>query len=449
MAKLWDKGNSDNTEATQLIEKFTVGKDRELDVWLAPFDILGSVAHIRMLESINLLEKSELDQLVAALADIYKTAEAGDFTIEAGIEDVHSQVEMMLTQKLGDVGKKIHSGRSRNDQVLLDLKLYMRHEIREVVQLTQALFDQLIELSETHKNTLLPGYTHLQVAMPSSFGLWFGAYAESLTDDLLLLQAAYRIVNQNPLGSAAGYGSSFPLNRQMTTDLLGFERLNYNVVYAQMGRGKVEKNVAFALGAIGGSLAKMAMDVCLYMNQNFGFITFPDHLTTGSSIMPHKKNPDVFELMRAKGNKLQALSNEILMITANLPSGYHRDLQLIKENFLPAFADLKACLQIATYMLQHIQIKEDILKDDKYKYLFSVEEVNKQVLEGAPFREAYKNVGLAIEAGNFDPSHDIAHTHIGSIGNLANEQVQQKMQSIVQSFDFSGIDQAFTKLWEL
>ncbi|WP_299466127.1 argininosuccinate lyase [uncultured Microscilla sp.] len=449
MAKLWDKGANSHTEATQLIENFTVGKDRELDVWLAPFDVLGSVAHIRMLESIGLLDTTELTQLVAALADIYQMAQSGKFIIEEGIEDVHSQVEMMLTQKLGDVGKKIHSGRSRNDQVLLDLKLYMRHEIKEVVQLTTALFEQLMQLSNQHKNTLLPGYTHLQVAMPSSFGLWFGAYAESLTDDLLLLQAAYRIVNQNPLGSAAGYGSSFPLDRQMTTDLLGFERLNYNVVYAQMGRGKVEKNVAFALGAIGGSLAKMAMDVCLYMNQNFGFITFPDHLTTGSSIMPHKKNPDVFELIRAKGNKLQALSNEILMITANLPSGYHRDLQLIKENFLPAFADLKACLQIATYMFQHIQIKEDILKNEKYKYLFSVEEVNKQVLAGTPFREAYKNVGLAIDAGNFDPDQSIAHTHIGSIGNPGNQQVKQKMQHIVQSFDFASFAQALDRLWEL
>lgn len=449
MSKLWDKGNNSQTEATQLINKFTVGKDRDLDVWLAPYDIQGSVAHIRMLESIGLLEKEELPQLMTVLREIYETALTGHFSIEEGIEDVHSQVEMMLTQKLGDVGKKIHSGRSRNDQVLLDLKLYMRQEIKEVVAQTTALFDQLLVLSNKHKGTLLPGYTHLQVAMPSSFGLWFGAYAESLTDDLLMLQAAYRICNQNPLGSAAGYGSSFPLNRQMTTNLLGFERLNYNVVYAQMGRGKAEKTVAFALGGIGGSLAKMAMDVCLYMNQNFGFITFPDHLTTGSSIMPHKKNPDVFELIRAKGNKLQALSNEILMITANLPSGYHRDLQLIKENFMPAFTDLKDCLQIATYMLQHIQIKPDILDDEKYKYLFSVEEVNKQVLGGIPFREAYKNVGQAIEQDSFKPDHDIDHTHIGSIGNPGNGLIQKKMNTILQGFAFDRVDKVMEQLWEL
>ena len=449
MSKLWDKGSSKNTDTTKLIEQFTVGRDRELDVWLAPYDVLGSVAHIRMLESIQLLEKEELTQLVAALRDIYQTATSGDFVIEEGIEDVHSQVEMMLTQKLGDVGKKIHSGRSRNDQVLLDLKLYMRQEIKEVVQLTQTLFERLIALSEEHKNALIPGYTHLQVAMPSSFGVWFGAYAESLTDDLLLLQAAYRIANQNPLGSAAGYGSSFPLDRQMTTDLLGFERMNYNVVYAQMGRGKVEKTVAFALGAIGGTLAKMAMDVCLYMNQNFGFLTFPDHLTTGSSIMPHKKNPDVFELIRAKGNKLQALANEIVLITANLPSGYHRDLQLIKENFLPAFADLKASLQIAEFMLQHIQIKQDILQDDKYQYLFSVEEVNKQVLSGIPFREAYKNVGLAIEQGDFQPEREVNHTHVGSVGNPGNELVQQKMQTVLQSFDFEQVEKALEQVWVL
>ena len=447
MSKLWDKGNNENTDATQLINQFTVGRDRELDVWLAPYDVMGSVAHIRMLESIQLLEKEELIQLVEALQGIYESALVGDFVIEEGIEDVHSQVEMMLTQQLGEVGKKIHSGRSRNDQVLLDLKLYMRQEIQEVVQLTQSLFDRLIALSEQHKEALIPGYTHLQVAMPSSFGLWFGAYAEGLTDDLLLLQAAYRIANQNPLGSAAGYGSSFPLNRQMTTDLLGFERMNYNVVYAQMGRGKVEKTVAFALGAIGGTLAKMAMDVCLYMNQNFGFLTFPDHLTTGSSIMPHKKNPDVFELIRAKGNKLQALANEITMITANLPSGYHRDLQLIKENFMPAFADLKASLQIAEFMFQHVQIKQDILKDEKYQYLFSVEEVNKQVLAGIPFREAYKNVGQAIEQGDFQPSLEVNHTHVGSVGNPGNELIQQKMDEVLQSFGFDQVAEALEQLW--
>ena len=449
MAKLWDKGNNENTDTTQLIEQFTVGRDRELDVWLAPYDVMGSVAHIRMLESIQLLEKAELIQLVEALKGIYQDAQQGNFVIEEGIEDVHSQVEMMLTQQLGEVGKKIHSGRSRNDQVLLDLKLYLRQEIKEVVQLTKALFDRLIALSKQHQDALIPGYTHLQVAMPSSFGLWFGAYAESLTDDLLLLQAAYRIANQNPLGSAAGYGSSFPLNRQMTTDLLGFERLNYNVVYAQMGRGKVEKTVAFALGSIGGTLAKMAMDVCLYMNQNFGFLTFPDHLTTGSSIMPHKKNPDVFELIRAKGNKLQALANEIVMITANLPSGYHRDLQLIKENFLPAFADLKASLQIAEFMLQHVQIKPDILKDEKYRYLFSVEAVNQQVLEGIPFREAYKNIGQAIEQGNFNPDREVQHTHVGSVGNPGHELIQQKMEGVLQSFDFERVEQALQALWQI
>lgn len=440
--KLWDKGG----KTDKLIETFTVGKDKELDVFLATYDIMGTIAHITMLESIGLLEKNELNILRAELSNIYKEVEKGNFKIDEGMEDVHSQVELLLTKKLGDVGKKVHSGRSRNDQVLVDLKLYVRQQLREIVEETQTLFDTLIKLSNTHKNKLIPGYTHLQVAMPSSFGLWFGAYAESLTDDLQLLLATYKINNQNPLGSAAGYGSSFPLNRQMTTDLLGFDNMNYNVVYAQMGRGKVEKNVSFALSSIGGTMAKMAMDVCLYMSQNMSFLSFPDELTTGSSIMPHKKNPDVFELIRAKGNKLQALPNEISMIITNLPSGYHRDLQLIKETFMPAFEETKSILQLANLMFEKVIIKENIVQDDKYKYIFSVEEVNKQVLQGIPFRDAYKNVGLAIEAGNFSPAYDLKHTHEGSIGNLMNDEISKKMDNILKQFDFKRLDKVVDKL---
>lgn len=440
--KLWQK----STEVNKSIEKFTVGKDREMDLLLAEFDVLGSIAHTQMLESIGLLEKSELSILHKELKNIYREIQKGQFTIEDGVEDVHSQVELILTRRLGDVGKKIHSGRSRNDQVLLDLKLYIRDQIRVTVENVKTLFELLISLSEKHKNDLLPGYTHLQIAMPSSFGLWFGAYAESLADDLNMMLAAYKIANKNPLGSAAGYGSSFPLNRQMTTDLLGFESLNYNVVYAQMGRGKTEKNVAAAMSSIASSLGRLAMDVCLYMNQNFGFITFPDELTTGSSIMPHKKNPDVFELIRARCNRIQSLPNEISLITSNLPSGYHRDLQIIKENFLPAFEDLNNCLQIAAYMLGQIKVKTNLLKDEKYKYLFSVEVVNQMVLDGTPFRDAYKQVGTLIEENKFKAPETINHTHEGSIGNLMNEEITASFDNIFDQFHFELVEQAYEKL---
>lgn len=440
--KIWDKGFS----IDKRIETFTIGKDRELDVWLAPFDILGSMAHSRMLHKIGLLEEDELQQLLQGLKDIYAEVEQGEFEIEEGIEDVHSQVELMLTRKLGDVGKKVHSGRSRNDQVLLDLRLYIRHEIETLVQLTEKLFHTLIQLSEKHKDVLLPGYTHTQVAMPSSFGLWFGAYAESLVDDLTVLQAAYKVSNQNPLGSAAGYGSSFPLDRSMTTRLLGFESMSYNVVYAQMGRGKVEKTVSFALASLAATIGKMAADVCLYMSQNFGFITLPDHLTTGSSIMPHKKNPDVFELMRAKANKLQALPNEITLIITNLTSGYHRDLQLVKESFLPAFEDLKDCLSISEYMLNHVQVNTQIMEDEKYKYLFSVEAVNQEVLNGVPFRDAYKKVGAQIADGTYQPMKELKHTHEGSLGNLCNEQIADKMQKVLSQFTFDQVNEALESL---
>lgn len=440
--KLWQKDKDVNKE----IEKFTVGRDREMDMFLAPFDVLGSLAHTQMLETIGLLTKDEIAILHKELKNIYKEIEAGNFSIEEGVEDVHSQVELLLTKRLGDVGKKIHSGRSRNDQVLLDLKLYTRSAIRETVDNAVKLFNLLIKQSEKYKNHLLPGYTHLQIAMPSSFGLWFGAYAESLVDDMQMLNAAYKIANKNPLGSAAGYGSSFPLNRQLTTDLLGFESLNYNVVYAQMGRGKTEKNVAAALSSLASTLSKMAMDVCLYMNQNFGFISFPEELTTGSSIMPHKKNPDVFELTRAKCNKIQSLPNEISLITANLPSGYHRDLQIIKENFIPAFEDINACLSIVTFALDQIIVKDQILTDDKYKYLFTVEVVNQMVLDGMPFRDAYKKVGKLVEENSFVAPDTINHTHEGSIGNLMNEEIQKMMNKILASFEFEKVDKAYEKL---
>ncbi|WKN30738.1 argininosuccinate lyase [Porifericola rhodea] len=440
--KIWDKGFS----IDKRIETFTIGKDRELDVWLAPFDILGSMAHSRMLHKIGLLSDEELEQLLGGLKEIYAQVEKGEFEIEEGLEDVHSQVELMLTRKLGDVGKKVHSGRSRNDQVLLDLRLYIRHEIQTIVDLSTKLFDTLIRLSEKHKNVLLPGYTHTQVAMPSSFGLWFGAYAESLVDDLTVLQAAFRVANQNPLGSAAGYGSSFPLDRSMTTKLLGFDSMSYNVVYAQMGRGKVEKTVSFALASIAATLGKMAADVCLYMSQNFGFITLPDHLTTGSSIMPHKKNPDVFELIRAKANKLQALPNEVTLIITNLTSGYHRDLQLVKESFLPAFEDLKDCLSICEYMLNHVEVNKNILDDDMYKYLFSVEAVNQEVLKGVPFRDAYKKIGAEIASGNYRPDKDLKHSHEGSLGNLCNDKIAEKMEKATAAFDFSQVEKALSEL---
>ena len=439
--KLWEK----NVQVDHEVDIFTVGKDREMDLYLAKYDVLGSMAHITMLESIGLLTKEELNVLLAELRNIYAVADRGEFIIEEGIEDVHSQVELMLTRRLGDMGKKIHSGRSRNDQVLLDLKLFTRSQIQELVELVSGLFDVLISQSNRYKDVLLPGYTHLQVAMPSSFGLWFGAYAESLVDDLQLMQAAYRICNRNPLGSAAGYGSSFPLNRQMTTDLLGFDSLDYNVVYAQMGRGKMERTVAFAMG-IAATLSKLAFDACMFNSQNFGFIKLPDQFTTGSSIMPHKKNPDVFELTRAKCNKLQGLPQQIILISNNLPSGYFRDLQIIKEVFLPAFDELKDCLRMVTHMMREVKVNEHILDDDKYSLLFSVEEVNRRVLAGMPFRDAYKQVGLDIEAGKFIPSKSVNHTHEGSIGNLCNESITAMMRSVIGSFSFERMNEAEKKL---
>jgi argininosuccinate lyase len=440
--KIWQK----NIDVNKFVETFTVGKDRELDLQMAKFDVLGSLAHTEMLETINLLTAEELKTVQQELKNIYAEIEAGNFTIEDTVEDVHSQVEWLLTQRIGEAGKKIHSGRSRNDQVLVDLKLFFRACIEDMVGQTETLFNQLIELSNTHKDKLLPGYTHLQIAMPSSFGLWFGAYAESLADDMELMLAAWKITNKNPLGSAAGYGSSFPLNRTLTTKLLGFESLNYNVVYAQMGRGKTERILAQAMSAVAATLAKMAMDVCLFINQNFGFISFPPELTTGSSIMPHKKNPDVFELIRSRCNKIQALPNEIAMMITNLPSGYHRDLQLLKENLFPAITSLNECLEIATFMFQNITIKDDILKDKKYDYLFSVEVVNDLALQGVPFREAYKIVGEQIESGTFAPSSQIHHTHEGSIGNLCNEQISASMKAVLAQFGFEKVNKAIADL---
>ncbi len=440
--KLWDKGYPIN----KLIEEFTVGKDRELDLYLARYDVLGSMAHAIMLESIRLLDKAELEKLLGGLKSIYQMAERGGFVIEEGIEDVHSQVEAMLTRTLGDAGKKIHSGRSRNDQVLLDLKLFARDQIREVTASVKELFDILIRQADRYKDFLMPGYTHLQVAMPSSFGLWFSAYAESLADDLVLMLAAYRITNQNPLGSAAGYGSSFPLNRQMTTGLLGFDQMNYNVVYAQMGRGKMERTVAFALSSVAATLSKLAFDVCLFMSQNFGFIGLPDELTTGSSIMPHKKNPDVFELLRSHCNKIQAMPAQITLMVNNLPSGYFRDLQLVKEVFLPAFDELKSCIGIAAFALSEIIVRPDILDDERYRYVYSVEDVNRLVREGVPFREAYRRVGLEIQSGNYQPQRKIAHTHEGSIGHLCLPQLVEKMEVTIRQFNFEKIDQAIRKL---
>jgi len=431
--KLWDK----NTQIDKDIERFTIGRDREMDIYLAKYDVLGSMAHITMLESVGLLGKDELKPLLEELKKIYRLAENGEFVIEDGVEDVHSQVELMLTRTLGDAGKKIHSGRSRNDQILVDLKLFTRDRIRELTTLISDLFDALISQSNRYKDILMPGYTHLQIAMPSSFGLWFGAYAESLTDDLLLLQAAYKICNRNPLGSAAGYGSSFPLNRAMTTTLLGFDSMNYNVVYAQMGRGKMERIVAFALAGIASTLSKLAFDACLFNSQNFGFIRLPEAYTTGSSIMPHKKNPDVFELTRAKCNKIQALPQQITLICNNLPSGYFRDLQVIKEIFIPSFDELKDCLLMTTRMINKIEINEHIPDEEKYAPIFSVEEVNRLVGEGLPFRDAYKKVGLAIEAGSFMPDKKIRHTHEGSIGNLCNEAINAMKQQIISGFNFS------------
>jgi argininosuccinate lyase len=422
--KLWEKENNNTAE---LIEKFTVGKDNELDLVLAEFDVKGSLAHTQMLESIGLLTKEELLMIHAELNIILSDILLGNFRIEEGVEDIHSQIEWILTERIGETGKKIHSGRSRNDQVLTAIKLYLRFELKEITKLVSVLFESLIRLSEVHKDKLLPGYTHLQVAMPSSFGLWFGAYAESLSDDMELMIAAYNMTNKNPLGSGAGYGSSFPLDRQLTTELLEFGAMNYNVVYAQMTRGKTEKAVSVAMASVAATLSKFAYDVCLYAGQNFGFISFPDSLTTGSSIMPHKKNPDVFELIRAKCNKIQALPNELTLLINNLPSGYHRDLQLTKESLFPAVKELKSCLEICTFMLDNVQVKTDIVYDEKYKYMFSVEEVNALVMKGIPFRDAYKNVGKAISDNDFDPKFDLNHTHSGSMGNLCNVEIEKDM----------------------
>ena len=440
--KLWEKDFEINSE----IERFTVGRDREMDLYLAPYDVLGSMAHITMLESIGLLGKDELPVLLKELKNIYEQVQRGEFVIEDGIEDVHSQVELMLTRKLGDMGKKIHSGRSRNDQVLVDLKLFTRHQLQLVAEAVKDLFDQLIAKSNQYKNVLMPGYTHLQVAMPSSFGLWFGAYAESLADDMLFLQAAYKMTNRNPLGSAAGYGSSFPLNRQMTTDLLGFDSMDYNVVYAQMGRGKMERNVGFAIATIAGTIAKLAFDACMFNCQNFGFVKLPKECTTGSSIMPHKKNPDVFELIRSKSNKLQSLPQQITLMMNNLPVGYFRDLQIIKEVFLPAFDELLDCLRMTAYIINRIEVNDHILDDPRYDPMFSVEEVNRLAAEGMPFRDAYKKVGLDIEAGKFTPNKDIHHTHEGSIGNLCNDCIEALMQSVLEGFAFDRVEKAEKKL---
>ena len=440
--KLWEK----NFEINKEIERFTVGRDREMDLYLAKYDVLGSMAHITMLESIGLLGSDELPQLLDALKDIYALCERGEFRIEDDVEDVHSQVELLLTRRLGDMGKKIHSGRSRNDQVLVDLKLFTRHELIDIAAEVKSLFDELIAKSNQYRDVLMPGYTHLQIAMPSSFGLWFGAYAESLADDMLFLQAAYKMTNRNPLGSAAGYGSSFPLNRTMTTELLGFDSMDYNVVYAQMGRGKMERNVGFAIATIAGTIAKMAFDACLFNSQNFAFVKLPKECTTGSSIMPHKKNPDVFELIRAKSNKLQALPQQVTLIMNNLPVGYFRDLQIIKEVFLPAFGELKDCLQMAAYIINRIEVNEHILDNPMYDPIFSVEEVNRLAAAGMPFRDAYKKVGLDIEAGTFKASRDIHHTHEGSIGNLCNDCIEALMQQTLDGFNFERVTNAERKL---
>jgi argininosuccinate lyase len=441
--KLWSKGA---TQTASVIERFTVGHDREMDQLLAPYDILGSLAHCKMLAAVKLLTQSECDQLVKELRDLYNQSITQGITIPPQAEDIHSYIEALLTEKLGDTGKKIHAARSRNDQVLVDVKLYIRNEIESLVEAVQPLFSLLIQQSERFKHHLLPGYTHLQLAMPSSFGLWMGAYAESMVDDVLTLQSAYRVVNKNPLGSAAGYGSSFPINRSLTTELLGFEALNYNVVYAQMGRGKAERITAAAMANLADTLARMSMDACLYLNQHFNFISFPAELTTGSSIMPHKKNPDVFELIRAKCNQLRALPNEILMVTTNLPSGYHRDLQILKEHMFPAFQTLKDCLEMMQLMISQITVRENILTDEKFAYLFSVEEVNKLVLQGVPFRDAYVQVGKSIEAGTFRYQTEIHHTHEGSIGNLCNLQITSLMQEAVAGFQFTRVQQAIASL---
>jgi argininosuccinate lyase len=440
--KLWQK----NTESLKEVEAFTVGKDRELDLFLARYDILGSLAHIKMLEKVGLLSSEELHELEKALKEIYTDIIEGNFSLEEGVEDIHSQVEFILTRKLGDAGKKIHSARSRNDQVILDLKLFLRNQIEELVHEVNDFFNLLINQSEKFKNALLPGYTHFQLAMPSSFGLWFGAYAESLVDDLITLHAAWEVTNKNPLGSAAGFGSSFPIDRKLTTKLLGFEELNYNVVYAQMSRGKTERILSEALANFSCTLARMSMDCCIFLNQNFGFISFPDELTTGSSIMPHKKNPDVFELIRGHCNRIAALPNEIMMMSTNLPSGYHRDFQLLKEHLFPAIKNLKDCIKMATLMFENIEVKKDILNDEKYKYLFTVEEMNKLVLEGMPLRDAYKKIGAQVENNSFKTDMKLNHTHEGSIGNLQNEKIKAMMDKVLQRFNFKEVNDALQQL---
>jgi len=442
MSKLWQKNN----KVSELVEKFTIGNDQTMDMYLAPYDVLGSIAHTTMLAEVGLLTAVEQIAIKKALVAIYEKIQAGNFSLSPGVEDIHSQVEILLTESLGDAGKKIHSARSRNDQVLVDIKLFLRAEIVSLTESVHAFFKVMQAKSEAHKNDLLPGYTHLQLAMPSSFGLWLGAYAESLVDDMTVLQAAYKVVNKNPLGSAAGYGSSFPINRTRTTELLGFESLNYNVVYAQMGRGKAERVTAMAMANIADTLSKLSMDASLFMNQNFGFIQFPEELTTGSSIMPHKKNPDVFELIRSYCNRIKALPNEMMMMTTNLPSGYHRDVQLLKEHLFPAFTELKNCLEMASLMIQNMEVKKDILEDPQYQYLFSVEEVNKLVSSGMPFRDAYKQVGASIEAGKFTYSTAIAHTHEGSIGNLGTAIIAVKMNTVLAEMDFEKVTQRITEL---
>ncbi len=440
--KLWQK----DIDVNKAVENFTVGNDRQFDLLLAPFDVLGSISHVKMLASVGLLSQEEMKSLVTELQHIYLRVTSTDFTIDSRFEDVHSQVEFMLTEKLGDIGKMIHSARSRNDQVLVDIKLFLREALAELVIDIHRFFTLLQNKSELYKNHLVPGYTHMQLAMPSSFGLWFGAYAESLVDDMVTLQAAYKVINKNPLGSAAGYGSSFPINRTMTTTLLGFADLNYNVVYAQMGRGKAERITAQALANIADTLARMSMDVCMYVNENYSFISFPAALTTGSSIMPHKKNPDVFELIRSHCNRLKALPNEITMMTTNLPSGYHRDLQLLKEHLFPAFTTLHQCISMATLMFENIQVRENILEDKKYQYVFSVEAVNQLVLEGVPFRDAYKQVGQQIADGSFSGNMQVPHTHEGSIGNLQTAAIRKMMDTIIEEFNFSKTAKAVQQL---
>ncbi|MFN2438966.1 MAG: argininosuccinate lyase [Chitinophagaceae bacterium] len=431
--KLWQK---ENTSISARVESFTVGRDKEFDVLLAKYDVQGSIAHVTMLGAVGLMTSEEVEKAVKALKEIENEVNDGNFKINEGVEDVHSQIELLLTERIGETGKKIHSGRSRNDQVAVDIKLYLRAEILTIKNEVKQLFDLLIEQSEKYKNNLLPGYTHLQIAMPSSFGLWFAAFAESLVDDLEVLAASYAVTKKNPLGSGAGYGSSLPLNRKLTTELLGFSGLNINSVYAQMSRGKTEKIVSMGLACIAATLSKLSMDCCLYLNQNFGFISFPSELTTGSSIMPHKKNPDVFELIRAKCNRIQSVPNELTLLLNNLPSGYHRDLQLTKEILFPAIEELKSCLQLSTLMLKNIQVKEDILADEKYKYLFSVEAVNELVNKGMPFRDAYLQIGNDIEQNtfSFDSTHTLKHTHEGSIGNLSNDEIKKAMASVMERF---------------